>query len=127
MNIDYLADAGDLITLVAAQSVAATANGTGVDISNHIGNAVVILDSGAASAGTLPTLNVKLQSSADNSTNWTDVPNGAFPQITTVATLAKLVIRPRDLNKYLRAVSTIGGTASPAFPVAVHMLALKQN
>lgn len=127
MNIDYLADVGTLLSLVPAQSIAATANGTGVDISNYQGNAAVILDAGAATAGSSPTLNVKLQSSADNSTGWTDVTGGAFTQVTTVAGVQKLVIQPRNLNKYLRAVSTIGGTSSPAFPAAVHFLGLKQN
>lgn len=124
MNLDYLI-AGSLFTLIPNISVAASGNGTGVDISNCEGDMLVILDVGAATAGSSPTMDIKLQSSADNSTNWTDVPSGAFTQATG-ASLQKLAIHPRNLNKYLRAVKTIGGTSSPAFPVACHGIALKK-
>jgi len=125
MNIDYLAGGGTLFSLLAAASVNASGNGTGVDISNCMGDMLVIADIGDSTAGSSPTMDLKLQSSADNSTGWTDVPNGAFTQA-TAKSLQKLVIHPRDLNKYLRAVKTIGGTSSPAFPVAMHAIALKQ-
>jgi hypothetical protein len=57
-------------SLLPTLSRTANANGTGFDLqgSNDAeGDAVVILDCGAATAGTNPTYNVKLQDSADNS------------------------------------------------------------
>jgi hypothetical protein len=67
-------------SLLPTLSRTANANGTGFDLqgSNDAeGDAVVILDCGAATAGTNPTYNVKLQDSADNSA-FTDVTDATF-------------------------------------------------
>lgn len=57
-------------TLLACDSRTASANGTGFDLEGSNGaegEAIIILSSDAASAGTDPTLDVKLQESSDNS------------------------------------------------------------
>jgi len=99
-------------------SGARTANvtGSGVDISAYQGNLKIILDS-AAGSGTSPTLDVKIQNSADGTT-YTDVAGAAFAQVTTTASLQSIRLDTRSVKKYIRAVGTIGGT-SPSFNFAV--------
>jgi len=100
---------GDFKSLFPALSRAATANGSGVDMVDYEGIAVVQLDSAAGSAGTL---DIKIQESDDNST-FADVPTaeitgGAFTQVTTGG--ASLQTRYIDISarkRYLRGVCTI--------------------
>lgn len=100
-----------------------TANGTGVDLANCRGGAAVVLDS-AAGTGTTPTLDVKLQSSPDNST-WTDA-GLAFTQVTNSGASQQVVaIDVTKLQRYVRAVATIGGT-TPSFTFSVNLLTDKQ-
>ena len=118
---------GDSVAaLVAAAAVAATvAAGAGpiIKIAGAQGDAIVILNAGAANAGTLPTLDVALYESDDQST-WTAVPNGAFTRVTTVAGVQAIAFRPIQRKAYLTAQLTIGGSAGPSFPVAVDLLYL---
>jgi hypothetical protein len=70
--------------------------------------------------GTSPTMTIKFQDSADNST-YTDI-GMAFPQqVTTMATatgaladLPTVAVKTKPGRPYLRIVKTIGGT-SPSF------------
>ena len=104
-------------TSLTSQAVTSNTNGTGVDIRSAIGEAVAILSCGAATAGTNPTMDVKIQDSADNTT-FADVTGYTFTQVTTVASNATLRIDPRLARRYVRAVATIGGTSSPSFPLS---------
>ena len=99
-----------------------TSNGTGVDLANCRGGASIVLDS-AAGTGTTPTLDVKLQSSPDNST-WTDA-GVAFTQVTTVASQQIQAIQVDKLQRYVRPVATIGGT-TPSFTFSLNLLTDKQ-
>ncbi len=112
-------------TLLACDSRTASANGTGFDLEGSNGaegEAIIILSSDAASAGTDPTLDVKLQESSDNST-FTDISGATFTQVTDAAqALEKITINTNDVKRYLRAVGTIGGTSSPAFTYSVALV-----
>ena len=120
----YLASAGAVIALLASQDVAASANGNWNRVQAR-GTAVAILNAGAATAGTTPTLNVKLQHADDSTgTNAADISGAAFGQVTNAALCASLSIRPGELKPYIRAVATLGGTASPSFPASVTLLYL---
>lgn len=98
-----------------AGNLTATGNGTGVDVSTGglplTGIAVRVIVPQAA--GTSPTLDVKIQESADNST-WRDLVS--FPQITAAG---KYVRRFSGRLRYLRYAATVCGT-SPNF-VAVQI------
>lgn len=126
MDLQYthLAAAGAVASLLGAADVTASGNGTGVKVAGMKGTAVAILNCGAATAGTNPTMDIKLQESDDNSTNWTDVPSGAFTQVTTVAGVQAIPFRPGERKAYIRAVKTIGGTSSPSFPLSATLLSL---
>lgn len=91
-----------------------SANGTGVDLRGAT-DVLVILTNGTTS-GTSPTLDVKIQDSADNS-SFADVSGLTFSQITAAADPATLQVDPRAVRRYIRAVATIAGT-SPSFACA---------
>jgi len=99
-----------LVTLSPATVKSATGNGTGVLVQGYSEvkkrECVAILQCGAVSSGT--TLDVKVQSSPDNS-SWLDIAGAAFAQITTAADEKLLRFIPN--NKYLREVHTISGTS----------------
>lgn len=94
-------------------ALTATGNGTGLD------NAASSANGGAghlhvtARSGTSPTLDVKIQHSTDNSV-WVDLIT--FAQKTAIG--AERVEVTGTVNRYLRAIRTIGGT-SPSFTAAV--------
>lgn len=120
MNLSetHVLAAGVAVSLVDPASVTASANGAGVAITPPArGHAAVIAMIDAASAGTLPTADFKLQSSPDNST-WTDIPGAVAPQTTTVKRVVMIPFLPGQVGKYIRPVTTIGGTASPAFTMS---------
>jgi hypothetical protein len=105
----------------APQAVTATGGGTGLDLGNGVNSTNAILEVGAVT-GTAPTLNVKLQESDDNTT-WTDIPNGAFTQVT--AANQRQAIRVQRSKQYCRAHATVGGT-TPSFTLCVEILAQKK-
>lgn len=69
-----------------------------------------------AKSGTTPTLDVKLQDSADNST-FADVTGGAFTQRTAAGSQILYSASGATLRRYVRLVYTVAGT-SPSFTVA---------
>lgn len=106
---------------IRAVTATATATGTGVDTLGY-NSAAVALEVGVVS-GTSPTLDVKIQDSADNST-FADVTGLTFTQVT--ATGNSQILRVDGLNtstrrRYLRAVGTIAGT-TPSFAFGVEIL-----
>lgn len=103
------------------QAATATANGSNVDTKGY-NSAAVVLEVGAVS-GTSPTLDVKIQESADGSAGWADVSGAVFTQVT--AANSSQILRIEGLGtsrkRYLRAVATIAGT-SPSFTMGVEFL-----
>ncbi len=105
---------------------------TGTDISRYDGVLAFILNA-KATAGTSPTLDVKLQHSDDadgDPDTFDDVPSGAFTQVTSAnssaAVLHRIELQKNALKKYVRVAKDIGGTSSPAFIASVTMLGHKQ-
>lgn len=87
-----------------------TTNGTGVDIRDYDGTLMAILTS-SAGGGTSPTLDVKIQDSADNS-SFADVTGLTFTQVTAAADATEAIaINAPGLRRYVRSVSTIAGTS----------------
>lgn len=114
-------DAIKALFTIRPVTATSTATGTGVDTFGY-NDAMVALEVGAVS-GTSPTLDVKIQDSADNST-FADVTGLTFTQVT--ASNNSQVLRVSGLNtstrrRYLRAVGTIGGT-TPSFAFGVEIL-----
>jgi hypothetical protein len=124
MDLEYThaLAAGVALSLLAAADVSATANGAAHAITPPArGTAAVVLNVGTASAGTLPTLDFKLQTSDDGSTSWVDIASTVAAQ-STAANAQILAFRPGEQKKYIRHVVTIGGTSSPSFPVSATLV-----
>lgn len=113
-----------LLQFHATAARTATGNGSAVDCGEYDGDLVLVLDS-AAGAGTNPTLDIKLQSSATSNGTYADISGAAFTQVTT-ASSQKLTVNRDDAARYLRIVYTIGGTDNPSFTFSVSAFGLKK-
>ena len=112
------------VELAPAASRTSTLTGTGIDVLEYEGVALVLLNTSAGS-GTSPTLDVKLQHSDDDST-YEDVTSGAFSQVTDAAETAGVKVMKlnvSDLKRYLRIVGTIAGT-TPSFDFGVEFVGI---
>jgi len=115
---------GELIAAsLAAGTYTADAEEAGMDLQGYQGVSKVVLNSGAG-GGTTPTLDAKIQDSADNST-FADIPGKVFTQVTGNASIQSLAIDTRAVKRYIRADLTITGT-SPTFGLAVTAVGQKQ-
>lgn len=108
----------------------ATANtvlGTGVDMRDYIGKVSIILDVGNAVGGPTSTLDVAIQSSADNLTAWTLIAGGSFTQSTMAGSGNKQTMGiDVDLGaRYWRAFCPISGS-SPNWTFSVNGIGRKQ-
>ena len=97
------------------QTVTGNVNGPAADMINGDGLCFAIQQVGAVS-GSSPTLNGKIQESADGSTGWTDIPGAAFAVVTTTNNTQAIAFE--RTKRYLRYVGAVGGT-SPSFSIAV--------
>ena len=114
--------------LLASNLIAGTytvnADGTVVDLQDYQGVLKVILNSGAG-GGTTPTLDAKIQDSADNSA-FADIPDKVFGQVTDAGLSIQILgIDTRTVKRYIRVALTIGGT-TPTFGLAVTAVGQKQ-
>lgn len=126
----YAVNLGDVLQQLNSLpnlSRTANANGTAIDLKDYEGEAVAVLEAGAATAGSSPTLDVKLQDSDDGSTGWNDISGATFTQVTNAASSQKLSFNTDEVKRYVRAVGTLGGTSTPTFPYAASILAAKKN
>lgn len=115
-----------VLNLAPAASRTTTLTGTGVDLQLYEGRAELILTSSAATAGTAPTLAVKVQDSANNS-DFDDVAGLVFTTVTAAASVQSMAINKPALRRYIRVVGTLGGTDSPAFTYAIVGVAMLKN
>jgi len=118
-------------SLAVADERTSTLTGTGIDVQDYEGIALIVLNSGAASAGTNPTLNVKLQESSDDgdADAYADVSGATFTEVTGVAGTAGvqvLKVNVSDLERYIRVIGTIGGTSTPTFDFSVEFIGFKK-
>lgn len=99
---------GTLFATSTGVSTDANASGSSVDLSSDGANIVSAILVVGNAAGTSPTMDIKLQESTDGSTNWTDVTNGAFTQVTTSNQVQVIPFKPT--KRYVRCTGTVGGT-----------------
>ncbi len=106
---------GALVRL-SASTLSAQLVGSSLDMNNGTVYTAAVLAL-VNTAGTNPTLAVKIQESDDNVT-FTDVVGGAFTTstlATTSATNVYQVIQFQRTKRYIQAYTTIGGTSSPSY------------
>lgn len=112
------------VELAPAASRTSTLTGTGIDVLEYEGVALVLLNA-SAGTGTNPTLDVKLQHSDDDST-YEDVTSGTFSQVTDAAETAGVKVMKlnvSDLKRYLRVIGTMAGT-TPSFDFGVEFVGI---
>lgn len=98
------------LALAVSASITASGNGAAVDVSDFHGLAKIVLNSGVVNAGTNT---IKLQHSADGSTNWTDT-GDTFAAVTTVAATGQqeLMVNCDKYRRFVRVVDTLAGGAT---------------
>ncbi len=107
----------DILELTPSQRLTSTDTGTGVDIKDYEGTLKVVLAS-SAGGGTTPTMNAKIQDSADNST-FADVSGSVFAEVTDAADAHLAIgLDTNAVRRYIRTVATITGT-SPTFDMSI--------
>lgn len=107
-------------TLFAPDVETSTITGSAVDTRGFVGNTKVTQDVGTV-GGTSPTLDGKLQDSADGSTNWADISGATFTQVTASDDVQSISVETRAHKRYIRYVGTIAGT-SPTYDIGVSMV-----
>jgi len=126
MNLQSMIGNLSIVETLAPARKTASENGSAIDTSDYTGTAKFVLVS-SAGGGTSPTLNVKVQTSADGSTGWADVSGAAFTQLTDAADVTDSIdVDIDNVSVFVRVVTTIGGT-SPTFDCSVTMVALAQT
>lgn len=85
------------------------AYGPSVSVKDITDQAVAILNVSNGS-GTLPTLDAKIQQSANGGSTWTDVPHCSFTQFGATGGVQQVVIRPGETTGLIRACVIVAGT-----------------
>lgn len=117
-----------ILTQTSVSAIAArtsTVTTSAVDVRSYKGGLLVQQLVGVVS-GTSPTLDGKLQTSADGSTGWTDITGATFTQVTATDSFQAIGIDVRQSSGYIRFVGTIAGT-SPSFTMGVVLLGQKER
>lgn len=118
----------NIVELSANAQSTSTRTGTGVDIQQYDGLAKIIMMSGAASAGTTPTLDVKIQESDVVGSGYADVTGATFAQVTDAADSTEMIqLDLSGTKRFIRVIGTIGGTATPTFDFGVCMTAVRHS
>jgi len=121
-NFVTAAISSGLVNLSSIAARTSTVTGTGVDVSAYTGPMLFVQDVGTVS-GTTPTLDGKLQDSADDS-SYADVTGATFTQVTASNSVQTLQLGADSVRKYVRWVGTIGGT-TPSFTCGVKAIGIK--
>ena len=117
-----------VLTQTSVSAIAArtsTVTSSAVDVRAYKGGLLVQQLVGVVS-GTSPTLDGKLQSSADGSSGWADITGATFTQVTATDSFQAIGIDVRQTSGYIRFVGTIAGT-SPSFTMGVVLLGQKER
>jgi hypothetical protein len=118
---------GTVGVLIESGEYTSTETGTGIDLSLYEGEVVAILNSSAKTAGTDPTLDVKLQHDPAVGGSYADITGATFAQVTTVASIEAVVFNASECDAFVRAVGTIGGTVTPTFDFGVAFYGIKKT
>ncbi len=110
-------DLGNFILVSKPDRETSTVTGAAVDLNGYIGGLEIYQSVGTVS-GTSPTLDGKIQDSADGSTGWADISGETWTQVTASDANQAITISADSAKRYIRYVGTIAGT-TPSFDLAV--------
>lgn len=106
-----------------------TLTGTAIDLQDYDGVGLFILNASAATAGTTPTLDCKLQHCDTSGGTYADITGATFTQVTGVAGTAGVQIKKlnvANLKRYVKLIGTIAGTSTPTFDFAAEFVGIKK-
>jgi hypothetical protein len=103
--------------------VSSTVTGAAVDCDGMVGTVIFTQQVGTV-GGTTPTLDGKVQDSADGSTAWNDVSGATAAQVIASTSNQNIVVDRSATKRYLRYIGTIAGS-SPTFALQVTCNAFK--
>lgn len=114
----------NVIELCANAVRTATPSLAGVDVRKYEGRGQVVFTSSAATAGTTPTLNVKLQDATSLNGSYADITGATFTEVTDAADITQMIsLDFSSCRRFVKVVATIAGTDTPTFGFAVAALA----
>lgn len=112
MSASYVVDLGAVVVsgqTVVPKSITATESGTAIDFKEGQEPCNVILNAGAFTNGTAPTVVATMQESSDGTTGWGAPPQGAQTVSVSAAAPQAFLMFYRT-KRYVRAVLTLTGT-----------------
>lgn len=119
------------IPLVSGRTAATTP--TAIDLKGYEGLGVLTLNAELASAGSSPTLNVKLQDCDTEGGSYADITTAkggpiAFTEVTGAAGagVQKVKLNFSALKRFVKVVDAIGGTSTPTFTYSVQLSGRKK-
>lgn len=125
MNRNNIGDTASVLTLLQNATVAASGNGTGVDLQPYAGDIVIVLNAKHGTGNADNTADITIEDSADNS-SFAAVSGAAFTQVNGTTDSTQIMALNKDsLRRYIRAVKTIAGT-TPSFLLACNVVAWKK-
>lgn len=107
-----------------AARTSSLSTGNGVDLGDTGPEFFAFLNNGTTS-GTNPTLDVKLQESDAAGGTYSDISGATFTQLTAAG--SQMIRVANRTNRYVRALSTQGGTDTPTFTWGVTLFAPKSS
>lgn len=114
------------LTLAVPATNTSTYTGTGVDVTDWEGVALVVLNT-AKGTGTTPTLDGKIQHDPAVGGAYADVTGATFAQVTDSADVLEVIaVNVSDTKGFLRFVGTIAGGGSESFVFGVSIIGVKK-
>jgi hypothetical protein len=95
------------LILMTPQVITTTFTGSALDLLDYDGLVLVVQTVGVVTAGTLVG---KIQSSADGSTNWVDVPGALFAVVSASTNVQSLALDCQTCQRFIRYIGTETGT-----------------
>lgn len=127
MNLQNVLPLATVLSLAEADERTADLDGTPIDTQDYEGQALAILNSGAASAGTNPTLDCKLQDCDTDDGTFADITGATFTQVTDAAALVEAIsFNVSGCKRYVKLVGTLGGTDTPTFAYGGEFMGFKK-
>jgi hypothetical protein len=125
-HVDALCRAKKALGLKSG-AVTASGSSAAIDLADLAdGTLIATLNAAAATAGTNPTLDVKITHCDTSGGTYTDA-GIAFTQVTTSDSHQHKLFKKEDVKQFIKFDWTIGGTSSPSFPAAMELIGLERD
>ncbi len=107
-------------------TIAANEDSSAIDLMGMEGQILLMIDSSASVAGTLPTLALKLTHCDTSGGSYTDVSGGGLVAQAAIAKAQTLVLNKNNLKRYVKLNAVIGGTDTPQFYMGAKIVGMNR-